>query len=314
MFTLFFAAFRSYASDSPAVSSAAAVSGTVSAVPDGLQTIDQKIYYYENGSPAVNCLKTVNSAIYYFGADGSALKNSWKKMSDGSQYYFGADGIAYSGCSRLIDGYYYVFNTNGKLCTRSVKGLVNIGGFTYFVSRGGMAVSGWQIVNDSVVYAYPSGKIVKNQKVSYISLNSNGYAKNKYQALAKIYARKFIDRHTKSTWSRKKKLNACFWYILKHRHYVAHYISDRRASTTNGWQYKAAVEMLSTRRLTGNCRSFASSIAAIAKELGYKPVIYSMSWHSVVRIGNKWYDNMYGGLCGIKKRSYYSSARKKFTF
>jgi len=303
-------------------------------IQDGLQKIDNKLFYYSSGKALTNALQNVKGKIYYFSADGSALTNvlqnvkgklyffsadgsaftnTWKTISK-TKYYFGADGSAYSEKSVKIGDYYYIFGKDGKLSTGKKKRLVKIKDDRYYVDKKGRAIPGWSMNGKKVFYAKESGKLVTNKKVSYIRLDKNGYASNKYQGMAKIYAMKFINKHTNENMTRKQKLKKCFKYILKYRHYIAHYVTDRKASTTNGWQYKAACDLLCNERMEGNCRNFASSIAAIAKELGYKPVIYSLSWHSVVRIGNRWYDNMYGGRFCAKKKRHYNNYRKKFVF
>ena len=281
--------------------------------PDGLQNVNNKLFFYKGGKAVTNVLQNVSGKLYFFSADGSALVDAWKTVGS-NKYYFGPDGAAYSEKSRKIGDYYYVFGKEGKLCTGSGKHLVKVSDVRYYVTKGGRAIPGWSMEDTKVFYAQESGKLVTNQKVGYIRLNKKGYASNKYQGMAKIYAMRFLSKHTKSSWSRKKKLKACFKYILKKRHYVAHYVTDKKASTTNGWQYKAACDLLCDSRMEGNCRNFASSIAALAKELGYKPVIYSLSWHSVVRIGDRWYDNMYGGRFAARKLRHYNNYRKKFTF
>jgi|GEM_PF-3415703 len=274
-----------------------------------VRSADGKICCYERGILAVNCLKTVDSKLYYFTADGSALTDSWKDTG-GYRYYFGSDGCAYTG-SRLIGSCYYIFDEECRLSKTGKKHIAVYGSRKYYVDRNGRAIPGWNIVSSNVIYASESGRLAADKKVSYIKFNAQGFAVNKYQAVAKIYARKFINKHTRQGWSRKRKLRACFYYLLSHRSYVAHNVSDHRAYKTNTWQYKAAVEILASRHLTGNCRNFAAAFAAIARELGYQPYVWSMKTHSVVKIGNSFYDSLYGrGLFEGRRRTNYVKANK----
>lgn len=59
--------------------------------------------------------------------------------------------------------------------------------------------------------------------------------------------------------------------------------------------------------LTGNCYGIASSVAAIAKELGYEPYVITIpDGHSFVTINGLYYDNMYGTLFGAATRPAYT--------
>lgn len=267
-------------------------------LPSGLvKEKNGKLYFYENGKAVKRKLVTVSGKVYYFGSDGSAMMNRWKKVQ-GKTYYFGSKGKAFQGC-RKVDGSYYVFLEDCSLSTDKSSHIVKLNGEKYYVSKKGKAKSGWNIYKNKALYAEKTGRMVTNKKVSYIRLNEKGFAKNKYQGLAKIYAANFIKAHTKKSMSRKEKLRTCFYYMLRHRRYIAHYVRDTRAYRTNTWQYKAAVDMLCDRRLEGNCRNFAASLAAIAKELGYKPYVWSMKAHSVVKINGKYYDSLRGvGMFG----------------
>ena len=278
-------------------------------IPDGLVKADNgRLYFYKNGKTVKKALQEVGNKLYYFGSSGEALTDAWKKFGS-YKYYFGADGMAYTG-SRKIGSRYYVFKADGKLATGDGKHIVKYENKRYFVNKKGAAVSGWQIYKNKVVYASESGRMAVNKKVSYIRFDSKGYAKNRYQAMAKIYAADFIKKHTDNSMSRRKKLRTCFYYMLKHRRYIAHYVSDKKAFKTNTWEYKAACDMLCDNRLEGNCRNFAAAFAAIAKELGYKPYVWNMKTHSVVKIDGKYYDSLRGyGMFGGGRLSTYTKGR-----
>ena len=75
---------------------------------------------------------------------------------------------------------------------------------------------------------------------------------------------------------------------------------------TKDWVYKYALQMFQN-GLTGNCYGIASSVAAIAKELGYEPYVITIpDGHSFVMINGLYYDNMYGTLFGAYTRPAYT--------
>ena len=60
---------------------------------------------------------------------------------------------------------------------------------------------------------------------------------------------------------------------------------------TKDWVYKYSLQMFQN-GLTGNCYGIASSVAAIAKELGYEPYVITIpEGHSFVMINGLYYDN-----------------------
>ena len=100
------------------------------AVKNGLKTENGKLYYYKNGVKVTKQLVRINAAkIYFFGSNGSAVTNTFKKIVDldGRKYgfYFGATGKAIVAPKVLgqeknfvvkkINGVYYGFDTLGHL-------------------------------------------------------------------------------------------------------------------------------------------------------------------------------------------------------
>ena len=75
--------------------------------------------------------------------------------------------------------------------------------------------------------------------------------------------------------------------------------------------FAAAFKYDSQNSLTGNCYGIASSVAAIAKELGYEPYVITIpDGHSFVMINGLYYDNMYGTLFGAATRPAYTIEHK----
>ena len=110
------------------------------AAKTGLFTEDGKIYYYQNGKKVKNQLVKVKSnQIYFFGGDGAALVNKWRKAGDGGvgyHFYFGENGRAY--ISPTVAGQEISFVT--KKVGTTWYGFDNKGHRTYgtYVSKKGL--------------------------------------------------------------------------------------------------------------------------------------------------------------------------------
>ncbi len=105
--------------------------------------IDGEYYLFD-----VNGIMQTNkeSDGMYFGADGKAIKNTWKKYSDGYKYY-SEWGSQYSSWNEYpsvyeIDGKYYAFDSNGYMVTGWVQEYSS-GPWYYFNQDGSRASSQW---------------------------------------------------------------------------------------------------------------------------------------------------------------------------
>lgn len=176
---------------------------------------------------------------------------------------------------------------------------------TYIVNKKGKAVKGWQKLGNKVYYASKTGKCVVNQTVDGIRLNKNGYATST-KALCKAAARRFISLHTTSKMSKRQKLRACFNQIIWYNRFVGNMDPTPAEFKKKTWVYKYALQMFQN-GLTGNCYGISSSVAAVAKELGYQPYVITIpDGHSFVVIDGLYYDNMYGTLFGASSRPAYT--------
>lgn len=276
-------------------------------VLSGLTRKNDNLYYYKNGKKITNSLVHVKGSYYFFNKSGKALRSTWKKIN-AKKYYFQDDAKAAVGSCR-IDGHSYIFGDNAQLITPASITVTAVGGEHYLV-KNGLAVSGWHYLNGKVYYAGKTGQCAADKKVSYIKFNKNGYAKNTDQALVKILAREFIDEHCKKSMSQQEKFKKCFRYIMAYTHYVPGSIQPKEGE--KNWQYRAAIRMFQT-DLTGNCYGIASTVAAVAKELGYTPYEIWAGDHAFVVIDGKYYDNMNGAKFAATTHRPYT-VREKFKF
>ena len=133
---------------------------------------------------------------------------------------------------------------------------------------------------------------------------------NLTQARCKLAARNFIACHSNANASNYEKFRSCFYYIMAYTNFVSYMDPTPKEFKTKDWVYKYSLQMFQN-GLTGNCYGIASSVAAIAKELGYEPYVITIpDGHSFVMINGLYYDNMYGTLFGAATRPAYTIEHK----
>lgn len=264
----------------------------------------EKYYFDKNGDIVTNMLKKVDGKYYYFDSKGRAVTEKWKTIH-GKKYYFKKSGAAAIKSYR-IKGQYYVFNCKGQLLVSEKNHRKKLGDDYFYVNLLGQPVTGWHVKNRKsmyqadVFYVFQNGKCARNREVKGIRFNQKGYAANSEQALARLAAKKFVNRYTNVTDSREMKLKKCAMRIIAYFSYV----SDRYCKDFHkeDWVYRAAIEAFATE--SGDCYYVASCIGTIADALGFEDVsvIHLSKSHAYVRIGEKghyiYYDNMgpvYGG-------------------
>lgn len=209
-----------------------------------------------------------------------------------------------------VKGVYYVFDKYARRVAPGKKAVVKVNGVKYFVDAKGRAVAGWNELNGKMYYVYKNGKCATNETVGGIKFNKNGYASNLTQARCKLAARNFIARHSNANASNYEKFRSCFYYIMAYTNFVGYMDPTPQEFKTKDWVYKYSLQMFQN-GLTGNCYGIASSVAAIAKELGYEPYVITIpDGHSFVMINGLYYDNMYGTLFGAATRPAYTIEHK----
>lgn len=211
-------------------------------------------------------LVNINGNYYYYSA-GKPVKNKWKKIK-GSKYYFGKSGKARKSYT-TVKGVSYFFRSNGKLyCPKKAK-LVTSGKHTFYVDKDGKMLKGWRIIGGKLYYFSSGiGKMLKSCKRGDIAISKTGAAKNNNATKLKIRTMKIVSKITNNKMSKSQKLRQCWVYVSGGRF---QYSGKYPNLNQNGWQVKLALNMFETG--SGNCYGFACAFAALAKEVGYKPVL-----------------------------------------
>lgn len=229
--------------------------------------------------------------VYRYYSKGKMLKSTWKTVS-GKKYYFKSNGSAAT-YSYKISGKYYIFNTKGQLMRPSKNSVVTIGANKYYINTKGNPIPGWHVISKKLYYVSANGKCAANTKVDKITFTKSGYAKSDSYSKLKIKAMDTVAKVTKSTMSKRQKLNAC-WYYLNGIRFQPWKFPD---TTKKDWPQSCALDLLNT--MGGNCYGFANAFAALAKEIGYEPYVIEIpKCHCWVRIDGLYWDNM-GNKMGV---------------
>jgi len=247
--------------------------------------------------------------VYRYYVNNKPVRNKWKKIN-GKYYWFKSNGVAAHDGHYKIKGVFYLFNKNAQRIIPGKKSIVKVNGVKYFVDAKGRPVTGWNEFNGRMYYVHKNGKCATNETIGGIRFNKNGYASNLTQARCKLAARNFIARHSNANASNYEKFRSCFYYIMAYTNFVGYMDPTPQEFKTKDWVYKYSLQMFQN-GLTGNCYGIASSVAAIAKELGYEPYVITIpEGHSFVMINGLYYDNMYGTLFGAATRPAYTIEHK----
>lgn len=163
----------------------------------------------------------------------------------------------------------------------------------YYLKKDGAAAIGWNKIGNKAYYFDAKAVMVKSKTVHKVKLNAKGEAKLDARAKVMIKAQSVVDKKTKVTQTKEKKLKACYNYMVK-----CGYAGRFLPTSGGGWEVKYAADMLQTKG--GNCYSFASAFGMLARACGYdnaKIVTGTMSLngnksqpHAWVEIGGKIYD------------------------
>lgn len=212
-------------------------------------------------------LVKVGSRYCYFDKNGNKRKNCWKS-ANGSKYYFNAKGYAATGGTK-IGNYVYVFRPDGRLVRPSKKSLHNVGKYTFYVDRKGRATTGWFTIGSKLYRADAKGRITKNRTIEGIVLTKKGYAKTNTASRLKKLTMSIVSRITTKNMSKSEKLRACWNYATNRGRFNYVIISPRFYN--KGWQRELAYTLLNYGK--GDCYGFACGFAALAREVGYNPVV-----------------------------------------
>ena len=190
--------------------------------------------------------------------------------------------------------YYY----KGKMVRNKWK---RYEGYKYYFGEDGYAcIGGSKIGNKAYVFDENGHLLDRTREDGQLYFTSSGKARKDTNALLKMRVMNLVSRLTTSEMSKNQKLHACWEYIVDDAGFQ--YGGSDPDLKKAGWCRKTALSMLNTK--VGNCYGFASTLAAFAKELGYKKIELidgrtpgtrdhapdGFTGHCWVRIDNRYYD------------------------
>lgn len=234
--------------------------------------------------------------LYYL-HKGKKVRRAWKRVG-GKKYYFGKDGKAVWGI-RKIYGKCYLFSEDGSLRRFSKNKLIERDDDTYYVTKTGQLLTGWQLYRNKLYHFSSRGKMDTDMIIDHVKIDENGKTDSSKAAKAKILALKIVNRVAPLDASRSEKLRAAWNYLVSRKHF--RYRAIYPDQTKKNWQYDTAHYMLKNR--AGNCFSFACAFAQMAQVIGYEPDLVlarihgsrdhardGFTRHSWVKINNRCYD------------------------
>ena len=203
---------------------------------------------------------------YRYYNKGKLLKNQWKD-ANGKRYYFKSNGNGAT-YSYKIKGQYYVFNERARLVRPVSNKIVPVGEKKYLADSKGRPKTGWNIVNGKLYYVSKTGECVKSKTIDGIVLTKDCWARDTTDAQLKMTCMKIVKELTTDQMTKSQKLSRCWSYITGGRFW---YASKYPNLSSSGWQRSLGLNMLQSK--CGNCYGFACGFAALAKEIGYEPVV-----------------------------------------
>lgn len=148
---------------------------------------------------------------------------------------------------------------------------------------------------DTKTYYSKKGKLLTNtiagnKKQGYFYVDTTGVKVTKKEIKQAV---KFVRAHTKTSWSKSKKLKVCYNYLWKNYNYQRFYDKPKASKMPSYAKY-----MFLNKR--GNCYRYAASLAYIAKVIGYEVRVTSGAIPSLrggksphgwteIKIDGKWY-------------------------
>lgn len=174
-----------------------------------LHHVNGKLFYFNRyGTRVSNTRTTVDGKTYYFGSDGAAVKNKWVTIR-GQKYYLASNGVMSKNCIVRYNNRLYYVRTDGSLITDAhftrngknywasasgalltgwqkysgywfyfdpqtgakVRGLVTIGGGTYYLDNSGKKRTGLITTGGKTYYLYSDG----TAQTGWKEINGNRY-------------------------------------------------------------------------------------------------------------------------------------------
>lgn len=203
-----------------------------------------------------------------------------------------------------------------KVKGKAVKGLVGIGGKTYYFDSKGVQRTGWRCVYGIYYHFAPSSKeaahATTSKVVNGVKLNKYGQAmltnKNVIAELETMArAQKLLDKVSKPLQSKSAKLRASFNYIKSPKNIDVRVLHGW--TTRNGWWRLFANDIFVKK--AGDCNSMGFAMAYMGNAIGCKKnECVSSGGHSWARINGLIYDPQQGnyGVGGVYGGVHYAGA------
>jgi lipoprotein-anchoring transpeptidase ErfK/SrfK len=123
---------------------------------------DGLMYHYDgegNGTLVTNLNVFVGNVGYSVDATSHPTKLNGFQTVDNAKYYFNNGAVQYANSKRIISGYGYSFDSNGKATTIKASSLVKIGNLYYGFASNGQVLKGGphRLANGYYYYFYSTG-------------------------------------------------------------------------------------------------------------------------------------------------------------
>ena len=211
-----------------------------------------------------------------------------------------SDGSVPSGVVRVKDKMYY-FDSKGVLKKSSkAHRIIKCRGRLYYINSNAVAESGYVIHRDKLYYfSKKYFRAVTNKKIGKYFFGVDGAALETLDVKLKIQCRDVLDDICSEDDSDYAKLRAAFDYMTSKSRFS--YAGKYPDLDDDDWAKSLASDMLETH--SGNCFGFACAFAALAREIGFDPIVITgrihgsrdgeadgFTRHSLVMIGGEYYD------------------------
>ena len=131
----------------------------------GWQVVDSKMYYFDPDSTAMQIRwQDIDGSRYYLG-DNGVRKTGWQTI-EGNRYYLGADGVMVTGWQDIENQRYYM-GEDGILHT----GWLELEGVRYYLDENGNPYSGWLEQKEGKYYLDENG----NPCTGWLEVDGNIY-------------------------------------------------------------------------------------------------------------------------------------------
>lgn len=164
----------------------------------------------------------------------------------------------------------------------------------YYAAKTGVLLTGWQKIRGNYYFfTRDRGRMVRDKEVELVSINPYGIVKSKKgmkRAKTYVKARQIVEKISKASDSKEKKLYQCYLWLEKFPYHQ--YRTLEEVNLKSAWDLEYANDIFQNKQ--GCCVSEASAFAMLAVACGYKKVtLCADGGHSWVDINYKLYDPLF---------------------